>query len=247
MKKNVFLIFMSLSLKCAFLKMIYADEVSIRPIVSFEFSTMAVSPFNFEQIFIQAKKDQPPVALSFNAYHRSETIEYEGVPELIFFTLKESEIPDSPPKLTPVASFIINSENYPEKILFFFHQIENDKNNSTRSFRVLAMNDTLDSFPPGKIIIFNPTDVILQGKVNGQISEFGFGPSKPFPLSTSTHTAFALETVIGPRIVFEGVFNYSENNRVILMLKPPRRRGSIRFSAHNIFERHDSTSSTKSH
>lgn len=231
------LLFSILCFSKSFQTYIYSENEDQEIQIKLELRTMAIAPFNSEMIYINSENREDPIPLSFNAYHRSDPINYIGPPDLVFFRLVQPNDPGLPPVKLPVASFSVNPNNYPERILLFFVKVDNPENNSGRRFRVLGMNDTFEAFPTGKIIIFNPTDFVLQGKVNNEVRDFGFGPSEPFPLNASTHTAFAIETTIGPRMVFEGVFNYTEENRVILMLRPPRRRGSIRFSAHNIFER----------
>ena len=48
--------------------------------------------------------------------------------------------------------------------------------------------------------------------------------------------AFLVETRAGPRFVFEKDLQYAENRRVILLLEPPRRRGSYKIQATNLIE-----------
>ena len=48
--------------------------------------------------------------------------------------------------------------------------------------------------------------------------------------------AFLVETQQGSRFVYEKDLQYKENRRVILLLEPPRRKGSYKIQATSLIE-----------
>ncbi|QXD22529.1 hypothetical protein F7C95_11255 [Opitutia bacterium ISCC 51] len=112
---------------------------------------------------------------------------------------------------------------------------------SSNKFNVHFVDADPSNFPINSIRVFNATGVRLAGKVGTQNRYFEPGISDSFSLNPfideGIPVAFLVETNEGPKFVFEKDLEYAENRRVILLLEPPRRRGSYKIQATNLIER----------
>lgn len=184
---------------------------------------------------MQAKEKEEPVVMSFSQYRRSATVEYKGPTPLVFFRQAPNPDPTLPPLRIPVATWAIAPNSRVKEALLFFLPLAQPEADGSL-FRIYAMDDSYAAFPRETLMIFNATGARLFGAVVGKEMVFEAGATGPFELNRNTRAAFAVETRDGPKMVYENVLEFAGENRVIFMLRPPKRAGSLRIEAYNIIE-----------
>lgn len=176
--------------------------------------------------------------LSLGKFMKGRVHEYQGPATLTFFREELAPLPNDPENTTriPVARNLIPSGV--EKAILILTTASTD---SGYEFNVHFVDADPSSFPINSIRVFNATGVRLAGKVGTQNRYFEPGISDSFSLNPfideGIPVAFLVETNEGPKFVFEKDLEYTENRRVILLLEPPRRRGSYKIQATNLIER----------
>jgi len=211
------------------------------PPVTLSLKTIGVGNGDFSGIFIQSEGMDEPAPLRFSPYHRSEPILYEGPATLIFFR----EIPDSAGLSAPirnvVATYTINPYLPIEELLLFFLLRREAGGYHEPTYQVFGMDDGYKAFPGNSAVIFNATGKRLLGRINRVEKVFEPGISSAFPFKKkSLYAAFALQTRDGPKLVFENTLEFSEDQRVILVLRPPSRPRSMRIHSYQITEQLES-------
>jgi len=214
-----------------------AREPAPPPTVEVTLKTLSIGPEITDTIYLQAHPEAPPSKLTFHKYRRSDPIEYKGPAQLVFFRQEPSPDPDAPPRRIPVARSFLRPEHPPEELLLFFQTKTEPDPDTGALFDVVGMDDSTDTFPKNSVVVFNATGFNLYGMVDKTHQEFSSGPSDVFKMPPSLYTAFAVETRTEYRMVFENTLQFGEDTRVILMLRPPRRKHSIRFQCYSILER----------
>ncbi len=223
-----------------------AQPVDEPPTVETVFKTMSIGRGDFSGIKVQAKEDEQPVSLSFSQYQRSQPIEYEGPVPIVFFREKPNPDPALPPIRIPVGSVNMNIKNPVKEALFLFLPVAQESDSLLGGdlpgpkYKVYTLDDSLRAFPRDSLIVFNATGANLFGQVVGREMLVPDGATGPFDLSRNFTAAFAIQTRDGPKLVFENVLQFSGEQRVIFMLRPPKRRGSLRIQAFAIPESLDS-------
>jgi hypothetical protein len=176
--------------------------------------------------------------LSLGKFMKGRAHEYQGPSTLTFFREEPDPLPNDPEhtKRIPVARTLIPS-GVENTILI----LTTGSSDSGNEFNVHFVDADPSSFPINSIRVFNATGVRLAGKVGTRNRYFEPGISDSFSLTPfiaeGIPVAFLVETNEGPKFVFEKDLEYAENRRVILLLEPPRRRGSYKIQATNLIER----------
>lgn len=211
-----------------------ASSVDPEQTVEFNFSALSVGAGDFSNIYYMAP-DESIVKIEMSRYRRSAVYSYRGPENMTFYS--RSFDADGEPVLEPVGT-VDASKNYEQALIFF---TKPNNNLDPLPYTIFLANDDAESFPANTIRVFNGTGVRLFGRVNDidRSFEFGISDAIPWPMQSESgrfRVGFAVETRDGPRIVFQNQLEYSVGNRVILMLEPPRRPGSIRIQAFSISE-----------
>ena len=213
-----------------------AQEVE-EPTRTLSFWAYRVGNGNWSDIRFKAQPEEIDT-LSLGKFMKNRVHEYEGSPQLIFFREEPDPTPINPNHLQqiPVAETTIPAR-VAEAILIFRPATKD----SGAEFSVYFVNADLASFPVNSVRVFNATGARLAGKVGDQNKYFDPGISEAFSLTQffdeGIPVAFLVETSEGPKFVFEKDLEYAENRRVILLLEPPRRKGSYKIQATNLIER----------
>jgi hypothetical protein len=211
-------------------------QTTTEPTRDISFWAYRVGNGNWSGIKFEARAEEVDT-LSLGKFLKGRIHEYVGPARLVFFRERPDPTPAEPNRVArdPVAQTLIPS-GLQEVILIFTEAPKN----GPEEFLVHAI-DGGSGFPANSIRVFNATGVRLAGKVGNQNKYFDPGVSEPFSLEPFLNqgipVAFLVETKDGPKFVFEKDLEYAENRRVILLLEPPRRKGSYKIQATNLIER----------
>lgn len=98
---------------------------------------------------------------------------------------------------------------------------------SSETPRVFAIEDADDHFSYGEVIIFNGTEMLIEGELfDGRSERIDFGLHGPFALERRNRIHLTTRRNGVSRTVFEGSLNLTEDERMIFFLLPPLRPGS---------------------
>lgn len=215
-------------------------EGDVETRTSISFSTLRVGEGSFGDIRYFSSEAEISEPLDFRLVQRSGPYSYSGPREMVFVREVPAPNAGNPEGFTYQPLARINIPKGWNEVLFFFEELEPDAaaRNGGLPYKVHMMDDSLSAFPVGSIVVFNACGARLAGKVGDKRARFNEGPAEAIDFSKAKNgaltTAFAVETADGPKLVFENRLEFSENYRVILMLAPPRRTGSIRIQVYNI-------------
>ena len=215
-----------------------AAQPAAEPSRSIEFWAYRVGNGNWRDIKFESG-DGEVATLRLGKYIKGPIHDYQGPSQLKFFreiSAPTATIPQNLARRT-IARVVIPS-GLDEGILVFTANKVNP--GSGREFQVYLIDAGPRDFPANSLRVFNATEVRLAGKVGRETLYFGAGASRAFNLSPfmaeGIPVAFLVETRQGSRFVYEKDLQYKENRRVILLLEPPRRRGSYKIRATSLIE-----------
>ncbi|MGE9295435.1 MAG: hypothetical protein ACQKBV_04020 [Puniceicoccales bacterium] len=204
--------------------------------VSVDFSVLPVGQGDFDGVKVEA---QPGVVseLKFRRVQRSSPIQYHGPNPIVFFR----EVPaPSPEDATAIERVLVARYEVPSGIdeaLLFFRAAGEPVGSR---FSVQGMDDSLEAFPGDSMVAFNATGAPLIARIGEDDHRVRPGANAAVSfrefIDEGIPVGFAVETDDGPKLVFENHLDYAENYRVILMLAPPRRQGSMRLMVYSIPE-----------
>ncbi|MCZ6672082.1 MAG: hypothetical protein O7C75_04005 [Verrucomicrobia bacterium] len=203
---------------------------------SISFWAYRVGNGNWSDIRFEASTGEVDT-LSLGKFMKGRIHEYQGPAQLLFFREQPDPTPEDPDRMVriPIAQTQIPS-GVKEAILIFTPVPKN----STAEFSVYFVDADPSYFPSNSLRVFNATGVRLAGKVGKENRYFNPGISTPFSLTSFLEegipVAFMVETKEGPKFVFEKDLEYAANRRIILLLEPPRRKGSYKIQATNLIE-----------
>ena len=211
-----------------------ADE----PTRSIEFWVYRVGSGNWSGIMFE-HGDKEVDTLQLGKFMKGPIYAYQGPARLKFFREISAPTIDNPHNIARIViAQVVIPAGVGKGILIFTPSGVNPDSN--QEFQVYLIDADRNDFPENSLLVFNATGVLLAGKVGKDTKYFQAGPSEAFSLSSfmdeGIPVAFLVETRAGPRFVFEKDLQYAENRRVILLLEPPRRRGSYKIQATNLIE-----------
>jgi len=210
-------------------------------IVEFDFRVFGVGKDSYEGLFYFSRGEYLPIA--FHRTHRSiETYHYRGPKSLQIFVKNPDYNPTRPsthPYL-PIAS--VNIGDYSNEMLLIFSAAPDNRDVFTtgRRFRIFPLNDDTSYFSSNTIVVLNATGARLTGRVAQTRIDLPVGLSQPIPYQgignkeQGNLIAFAVETATGSKLVMSNEVSLSNNRRILLILEPPRRPGSMRISARKL-------------
>lgn len=203
------------------------------PRIDIQFRALQLGDGNYSDLHFQ-NTDGEVVQLELSRIRRTPNHRYQGVNPIIFFD--EAINPEDQTILrVPVASIEI-PKGMRSPLLFFEKKQNVDED--ALPYKVHMMDESLSAFPNETFIAFNLTGAKLFGKMNDEDITFKSGPSDPIEFGElkSPRIALAISTNDGPKMVFTNKLRLRPQERTILMLAPPRRRGSIQILAYTITE-----------
>ena len=215
-----------------------AGQPAAEPSRSIEFWAYRVGNGNWSEIKFE-NGDGEVATLQLGKYVKGPIHDYQGPSQLEFFREISAPTATNPQNLTrrTIARVVISS-GMEEGILVFTANRVNP--GSGLEFQIYLIDAGPRDFPANSLRVFNATGVRLAGKVGRETLYFGTGASRAFSLSPfmaeGIPVAFLIETQQGSRFVYEKDLQYKENRRVLLLLEPPRRRGSFKIQATSLIE-----------
>lgn len=183
--------------------------------------------------------------LSFKTSGRSQAYAYEGPNPLVFFEEEPAPSVEDPLAMrrTPVAQLPIPA-GVDEVLILFYRNPQYPE--SRMKYRLRAIDVRADSIPAGHISIFNSTRQKLLGAIGEEVEpgdpgvlEVVPGINRPVPIHPKGSVKLAFEFKNeGWQRVYENTFECQSDERLLLVIFPPRFPGSadlggklIRFAA----------------
>jgi hypothetical protein len=212
----------------------FAQEVAT---TEFEFKVFGVGHDDYEGLYYRSGKGFTP--LEFHRTHRSmDTYTYEGPVSFGIYVKNPSYVPTNPESqpFIKVSESLAPIDAKHQLILFAASPLNRGVEDPDRRFTLFHIDDSPEAFPRNTIIVVNTTGAELHGRVAEARISLPKSYSEAIPYTSkhssgSTRIAFALETQEGPRLVMSNEMDLAENRRVLLILEPPRRAGSLRLAA----------------
>jgi hypothetical protein len=241
-RRNLGFISFLLALICSPIMAVQSNTSASEQTVSIEFKTLQIGKGDFGSIHYFIQTGEPSDPLAFRRVQRSGPYSYSGKPTVEFFRIIPKPTVEDP---NAVSYEVVGRATVPKnwkEVLFFFERIHESRipKNNGMPFKIHMMNDSESAFPPGSLTVFNACGARLVGKLGDKRMQFDHGPSEPVVFRSQNERpfsmAFAVETSDGPKLVFESALEFGGEHRIILMLSPPRREGSLRIQVYNIAE-----------
>jgi hypothetical protein len=212
-------------LGAAFTVRCLAQNNPVPDVLSVDFTVYAFNDEPAQLRYAVGKSVSPE--LHFFPTARSEHYHYEGPAHLVFF--RQTTVPSSngqPPVVQrqPVAEVQLNPDI--KKPLFVFFPLKQPAA-SGLEFSVFGFDDSLANLPAGHLAIFNATEYQLALTIGKKAITLNPGPSDAFETGHTVKVAGAL-VIGGVRYpgAIEDIFPGGPNERGLLFLYPPLRRGS---------------------
>lgn len=175
--------------------------------------------------------------ISLGKFLKGRVYEYEGPARLVFFRERFDPTPDKTDHIVRLSVAQTSIPSGVSQAILIFTPAPKD---SPSEFTVHFVDAGATNFPANSLRIFNATGVRLAGKVGRENQYFETGISKAFSLTPYLNEkipiTFLVETNEGPKFVFEKAIEFAAQRRVILVLEPPRRKGSYKIQATNLIE-----------
>lgn len=208
----------------------------------FQFKVFGVGYDHYEDLYYYSGETFEP--LEFHQTHRSvRTYGYKG-PLTFGIYVKNPTYMAADPKSKP---YIKISESTPpvdskrQLIVFAASPRNRQASDLQRRFTLYHIDDSPEAFRRNTIIVVNTTGAELYGRVGGSQISLPTGHSEPIRYTSgksksTTTIAFALETKQGAKLVMSNDLKIPDNRRVLLILEPPRRPGSLRIAVRILSE-----------
>ena len=201
-----------------------------------EFSVYASRPipdlhfgiFDEEGILVDSRE------LSFRSGGRSITYDYEGPKRIIFFTPKKVRRDDGQTTIQRnVKASASIPQNLTKALIVFMQKPASERVTGEPSHNVLLIDDSESALPWGGLAIYNATTVTLLGSVeNGESSDgkrisinSGQNPPSLIAPTGSVRLAYKFKDEFW-QLVYAKTFSCSVNERILLLILPPRSKGA---------------------
>lgn len=208
-------------------------QESIQPRIKLSFNVYAIRPikglnygvFNEENSIISS------TPIKFRAGGRSKDYTYNGPKQITFFTEEPAPTIENPLAVTrkEKASVTI-PEGIKEAVLVFLSKKSSEQEAEGNDYRIIVINDDQQSLPWGNILVFNGTNATLKGNIgkdSSDVMEIFPGQNPPVRITPSGQVklAFKFRDQFW-QLVYSEQFSCSKNERMILMMFPPRTEGA---------------------
>ncbi len=167
---------------------------------------------------------------------RSDPHPYEGISLFSLYNRFPSSDPEQEYIYRRVTS--VQLPDSAKEVLIFLLPPTHARNPEDNRWIILALNDTAEGFPPGTLKVLNATGVRLDGVVGEQVFSLGLeiSEAKPFNVITTDRSGsidivFALNLGESHEMVYANRLRFNPSMRSILVLRPPRRPGSIQIDS----------------
>lgn len=217
---------------------VFWTESSAEPVqnkIDVYFSVFPLDSANWRGIYFSPAGNplDDRALLFFNPSERSPYLKYSGPPNLHFFRMVQNSEGEKTPMI--IATVNLHSlENNSRLILFF------DPNDDSDTFQISVMRDTPEHFPDESIVFFNTMNIPFIGILNN--TKIHLNPGLSIPISVSDFLNTNVPIVLAIRdnedihLVAKNNMRFSENRRTLMLLRPPRREGSLRIRTQRLTE-----------
>lgn len=164
------------------------------------------------------------IPLRFYTVSRSPAYNYRGPDPIVFYRWEYDLSEPSKKMKIPVGSV---SLSYRKRNLLFIFLQATDSQIENPNFNIQTFNDSSSHLPTNKLIVYNLSGRLLEGRIGGKSVRIGPGPTAPFSASNS------LPVTLWYKINGKAVpgFNLSltlkRNHRYLLFFFPPSIEGTI--------------------
>lgn len=199
------------------------------------FSVFPLESANWEGIYYAPTGDpvEKRSEVAFNPNERSLGYKYHGPPVLHFFRISHNEEGEPIPQVVGSVNLLSAQPN--DNVILFF-----EPEPSTHRFQISVMPDSSEHFPNESIVFFNTMNVPFIGILND--SRFVLQPGLSSPLSVKEFLgrdvpiALAIRDNEDIHLVAKNNMRFFRDRRTILILRPPRRPGSLRIRTQRLTE-----------
>jgi hypothetical protein len=209
----------------------------------YEFKVFGVGRDHYEGLYYYTGETFE--LLEFHRTHRSiRTYQYKG-PLAFGIHVKNPDYDATDPQSLPYTKISESSPPTRSKrqlIVFAASSLNRESSDPERKFTLYHIDDSPEAFRRNTIIVINTTRAELFGSVADSEISLPTGHSSPIPYtsgnsaSSATNISFALETKSGAKLVMSNDLKLPNNRRVVLILEPPRRPGSLRIAVRMLSE-----------
>lgn len=203
--------------------------------VAVTFSVFPLGSANWDGLYYAPTGDPEAgrAEVVFNPNERSLAHKYQGSPHLHFFRWVSNEEGEHSPELAGSVD-LSDAEPDGQVILFF------EPEPSTKRFKISVMPDSPAHFPNESIVFFNTMRVPFIGLLNDQRLELPPGLSAPVSvkefLNRDVPIALAIRDGEDIHLVAKNNMRFFQDRRTLLILRSPRRPGSLRIRTQRLTE-----------
>jgi len=203
--------------------------------VNFNFSVFPLESGNWREIFYSPVGDpsEEAVQLSFNTRERSRNYSYDGPLPLRFFRWTTDAQGNRIPQV--LGSIQPKPEEKKGPLILFFEPPQD-----TGLHRISVLHDAGENFPNESIMFFNTMDVDFFGALGGK--QIAIPPGKSGAVSFREYLnnevpiALAIRHEGDIHLVANNNIRFSADRRILMILRPPGRPGSLRIRTQRLTE-----------
>lgn len=196
-----------------------------------EFKVFSLDRKSIDGLFYEIEPGEI-APLKFSARQRSEPHRYRGSQVVSFYTRNSSTTADAPPYI--IAGSVQIAPEMKEPLIFFL-PLQSSNPDESNGFRIIAMDDSPESFPYGYVRVLNASGAPLSGQVGNQGIRLGFEVSPAWSSRSLfsregqwVNLALFIQIREDYEVVYANQLTFETEARSILVVRPPRRKNSLR-------------------
>lgn len=209
-------------------------------VVEVEFSAIAVNRYMPFSVYFEASEGEFE-KIDFHPRRRSSLFTFEGEGAIHFYDEYPTKNTQTGEIIRPRPFASVPTEElYDKSLLIFWNDSIPEHSNRTNYISVLDDSET--GFPYGHFVIVNACGAELVGRIGNTNHNISNTITEPFftrymrDENNRIRLAFAVQIQDNYELVYANELELSTDVRSIIVLRPPRRPGSIRITAHTINE-----------
>lgn len=199
--------------------------------IDLEFRVFSLDRAAIEGLFYQVEPGEI-APLKFASRSRSAPHRYRGSPNLSIYRKNASAEENALPYL------VVGSVEIPPQAkepLIFFLPLPSPESGEASGYRILAMEDSPQFFPYGYMRVLNASGAPLSGQVGDQGLQLGFEVSPAWSTKSLfsqggqwVNLALFVQIRDDRELVYANQLTFDSDARSILVVRPPRRKNSLR-------------------
>ena len=216
---------------CAVLQFSHAQSKVEQIELNIEFRVFSLDRKSIDGLFYQIEPDEI-APLRFHSRQRSEPHRYRGPQVVSFYTKNPSTADNASPYI--IAGSVEITPDLKEPLVFFL-PIQSSDPDESNGYRIIAMDDSHESFPYGHVRVLNACGAPLSGQVGNQGLRLGFEVSPAWSSRSLfsregqwVNLALFIQIRDDYELVYANQLTFESEARSILVVRPPRRKNSLR-------------------